>query len=88
MSMIEVTTDYGGVATNWQRIRVGLYASDAPELHGLADFLVSTGRARRVVAEPAAQPAPEVEEPETVATPEEPAAPKPTTRRGGKAVVR
>ncbi len=64
--MIEVLVNYGGKNTNWKRIPQGTYAEDAPELFGLAEYLVSGGWARRIIVTPAIP----VDEPTSTATSE------------------
>lgn len=45
MVRIHVIHNYGGAATSEQRIRPGVYEEDAPELFGLALYLVVNGHA-------------------------------------------
>lgn len=45
MKKINVLVNYGGVLTNELRILPGLYDVDAPELFGIADYLVESGHA-------------------------------------------
>lgn len=51
MKQITVLKNFGGKETNERRIQPGVYDVNAPELFGLADYLVENGHAVVVKSE-------------------------------------
>ena len=76
MRLIRVLRNYGGHATNDQRIEPGVYSEDDPKVFGAGDYLIQNGHAE--LAGVAADPQP-IEPPpaeEEAQLPEDPAPPK------------